>query len=391
MALHSSLIRISKRITGGVVKELPWLGSRLLMRKNIFKTRYGKKALLVYIIEPFLNGATNVHQNRRQAIILAEELAALGYDLDVMDYRAKGIASLNTYELIIGFGDRFERSFTEKCDALRIYYATTPHSSHNNIAEAIRARHHYKSDRIAFPLKRTLQYPDYLSVTCADAIFATGNEWTRETYRRHTPVPIYPVSISTVATISMDKCDRKFDVGKCGILWIGGYGALAKGLDLVVEALAKLDNKKIFLHVVGDIDDDPLIRHYKSMESLPRVRMYGELDLRSDDFKNIVEDCQFVICPAASEAGCGGVLSAMATGLIPIVTNESTIDIDGFGIKISEGSVGSVMKAIQAALSLSMEDKKRYGSKAADYVLAKHTVAEYRRTVRLALQAAIKQ
>ena len=357
----------------------------LLFRKNVFGDQHEKRALLSYIVEPFVKGATNIHQNRQQVLLLAYELDRLGFSVDVVDFRANFMPDISDYDLIIGFGRPFERSFQFRSRAKRIYYATGPHFSQRNMAEAIRGARIYRRTGYCTPPRRLKEYPEYLSVTCADAIMCTGDDWVHSTFRPFTDRPIYPVSITAPGAFVGHRAITAN--APRHLLWIGGEGCLLKGLDLCLEALADSRLKDVELHICGPIAPEfrELMRDF--MER-PGNHFHGHVDVYGDDFRGIVERCMFVICPASSEAGCGAVLAAMKSGLVPITTTEATIADDSGRLPIEGATVEAVRSALLKAQAVSDTELGVRSLRAIEYVAERHTREDYIKSVSRALQMA---
>jgi Glycosyl transferases group 1. len=355
------LIRLGKKIAGWAIRRSATTEKIFLFKKNALNAGHKKKALLSYIIEPFISGDSGVHQNRRQALILAKTISELGYTVDVVDYRCRKLKVRADYDLIIGFGEIFERIFLKQSKALKVFYATTPHFSQRNMAEAVRASRVYKAKGRTLSPVRLTQHPELLSVTCSDAILCTGNEWVHQTYAKYTPSPIYPINIAAPGKFTASDLSRTFTDGPKNFLWIGGDGLLLKGLDLCLEVLSMEEFSHINLHVCGTKEAE-FMTVYSDECSSPNIILHGNVDVSSDKFMRIAEQCVYVIMPASSEAGCGAVLTAMKSGLVPIVTKESTISVESFGIAIEDGTVESVASAVRKSQKVDKDINKKMGS-----------------------------
>ena len=116
------------QVAGKLALRISPLQSRILNRRNVFGSKFKRNALLSYLIEPFVTGENHSHQNRRQVLLLARAIADKGLNIDVVDFRFEGSVDYSRYDVIIGFGAPFERSFGSGKRACRIYYA--PAGSH---------------------------------------------------------------------------------------------------------------------------------------------------------------------------------------------------------------------------------------------------------------------
>jgi hypothetical protein len=68
----------------------------------------------------------------------------------------------------------------------------------------------------------------------------------------------------------------------------------------------------------------------------------------------------------------------MSNGLIPVVTKESGITLEGFGIEIKEDSPEGVQKAILQAGDLSEEEIIRQRKLVCEYVKQYHSAEAYK-------------
>ena len=93
------------------------LFGKYIKNVRISKSKNERKALLIYITLPFKNINLNSHPNLQEARVIADVLCDLGFSVDVMDYRNNFYVDVKKYYLVIGFGDFYERTFFEKCNA----------------------------------------------------------------------------------------------------------------------------------------------------------------------------------------------------------------------------------------------------------------------------------
>ncbi len=110
----------------------------------------------------------------------------------------------------------------------------------------------------------------------------------------------------------------------------------------------------------------------------------GFLDITSDGFREIVQECAYVVLPSCSEANAGSVLTGMSAGLIPLVSRECGFDETDVHY-FNNCSLVEVEKTIRLFSEKSpawIEDESR---KAVDTVHMKYTINHYRESVKEAL------
>ena len=162
-----------------------------------------------------------------------------------------------------------------------------------------------------------------------------------------------------------------------------------KGLDLCLDAINTGAFPGMELHICG-YQEPEFFSAYADIMSRPEVVWHGYVSLYSEEFRRIVERCSFVIFPGSSEAGCGSLLAAMRTGLIPIATKETTVDLEEFGIEIKCPTVAAIVEALNHAQRLSVDEVEARSKIASCYVRNHHTFDKYDVAIRRALSAVLE-
>ncbi len=72
-------------------------------------------------------------------------------------------------------------------------------------------------------------------------------------------------------------------------------------------------------------------------EVQPNIDHYGKIDIHSDTFKQLVKQSDWVISATCCEGCPSAVLECMAHGLVPIVTENASIDIKHYGFYFDDG------------------------------------------------------
>ena len=75
-------------------------------------------------------------------------------------------------------------------------------------------------------------------------------------------------------------------------VWMGGGGAVLKGLDITLEAFSKMP--EFNLHVLGpaSVEKDFIKEYKKELEETPNINYYGRVDVTGEKFKNIIDKFQ---------------------------------------------------------------------------------------------------
>ncbi|ABK45088.1 glycosyl transferase, group 1 [Magnetococcus marinus MC-1] len=309
--------------------------------ENLYQTNHGRKAALCYITLPFANpnlGPT--HPSLQTAMTMARIMADKGFDIDVLHHMFVGDWDLSRYQVLLGFGYPFERSFNKPFAGKRIYFATGAATCQRNVAELERIQAFQRRHGVLYPPRRLKPYPDYASSMLSDAIFCTGNGWTMQTYRAHFNGPIFRTPTHAHFTPNQQVLPRDYTQARTHFLWIGGAGLLLKGLDLCIEAF--LNQEHVTLHVCCPMEERFLAVYAEALKTTNRIKLYGFMDLASPAFAQLLAQCGYVLFPSASEAGASSCLDAMAHGLVPVVTEQASVDVQGAGFILPDTSVQTI-------------------------------------------------
>jgi glycosyltransferase involved in cell wall biosynthesis len=200
---------------------------------------------------------------------------------------------------------------------------------------------------------------DNWAIEAADIGCVLGNDFTVNTYR-FAGKPIHRIPLSSASLFDWND-SKDFSACRNTFLWFGSGGFAHKGLDLVLDAFAELPHLKLI--VCGPLDVEPrFVKAFdKQLFQLENIETIGWVDIDSAEFAAIANRTVATIYPSCSEGGGGSVITCMHAGLIPIVTHESSVDIDDFGTLLESADVESIRAA---ASEISMQDPEILASKA---------------------------
>jgi len=338
-----------------------------------------KKALICYITKPFLTNDHKWHSNQKEVIVIAETLEDLDYSVDVVDYNSCYDIDYKSYDLLIGFGLTYAKSFSDaNFTGKRILHLTGANPNFSNRAEAERAQRLHDRKGVYLVPRREVYWPWMYSAINSDAIFILGNTWTLSTYDglnnnvRLIPVPYVSPPLTSTPQKNWNSAKHRF-------CWFAGSGALHKGLDLVLDALDSLSNC-FHVDVCGPIESetDFLTLYEDALFKNPKVTFHGIVDVESQLMRTILATNAYVIFPSCSEGGGSSVVTCMAAGLIPIVTKEASVEIGDFGLLIDSLEVSAVASAMNKASMLDNDELKNRSDKAAKYARNSNSYEKYR-------------
>lgn len=334
-----------------------------------------KKVLLSYITRPFVGEYDPKKQNDVHAIKIAEYFRNRGYKVDVVWYRCNDLSEIcfEFYDIVFGMGFPFEESIKKTGRKGKIFFATGAHSTQRLSSSVKRSDYFQQRNNKWLGVQRIKPYSDVLSAVGSELILTTGNEWTASTYKAVTDVQIstVPINVANLENISFHH--RSWPGAKNRYFWMGGKGPLLKGLDLVLDSFIH-HRHDCELHIAGNLDCAFANYYQDVMKNDERITYHGFLDTSGSRFVSVIKECGFIIFPGASEAGCTSVLTAMASGMIPILTKESSIDIAGCGFWIEQDSVEAVASAINVVRNKSEAELMELSRKCREFVLENHSI-----------------
>ena len=349
-----------------------FLGERRFFN-NINRCHRGRpRALISYTVFPFLNDNRS-HANYQESSIIVDLFDQLGFQVDVIHYTNQRSIDYSVYDVIFGFGEPFEKSFVDsRCKAIRFFYATGAHVFHQNPAEAKRIVEFNAKYGVNLLPKRLVPSCWTLSSTFSDYLIVIGNDWTSSTYTQFTDKPVFAINATAILNKKSISIERNLSDSRTNFLWFGSSGLVHKGLDLCLEYFAV--HPEYTLHICGPQE----LEFFRTMQiflTKPNVIYHGFVDVASDQFIEITSRCLFTILPSCSEGQATALLTAMGTGLIPIGSRYTGIDIDRLGYLICRLEPEAIGLSIQQAQSRSDETLQEQSKKVMNYIYTNHTCA----------------
>jgi hypothetical protein len=149
-------------------------------------------------------------------------------------------------------------------------------------------------------------------------------------------------------------------------LWIGSWGALYKGLDIVTDAFAEKGMPT--LHVFGYLKKEPQFFEWfiKRIKNFPNIQYHGVADFQDVKTHEVFKKSCGHVYPSAWENGCATVAQTCHFGVIPILTDTANNPADHLGFRVSgnnrDALVNDVRNAVRTVHGLSAEEKKERGA-----------------------------
>jgi ABC-type antimicrobial peptide transport system ATPase subunit len=116
------------------------------------------------------------------------------------------------------------------------------------------------------------------------------------------------------------------------------------------------------------------------------IFVYDYITVDDSKFIDLINKCTFVVLPSCSEGISTSVLTCMLHGLIPVVTQESGIDVYDFGYTIESYRVEEIRKMlIELSETGELEINER-SKKVLEYSRDRYTLANFTNKFRNIIQ-----
>jgi glycosyltransferase involved in cell wall biosynthesis len=280
----------------------------------------------------------NFHSSWWESIEMIKILNDHGYIVDCYHPGNVNVGDLNwdKYSLVIDATNKLPDIPLTKGQA-KVYYSTGQHWLYHNMAELERIK--YFKERHGIYLKPQRQLSPCFSDDHADYMTFFGNADLLSDY--NCTVKKVQLNISSIPVRSFAK---NIDNSRKNFLYIGGFGNIHKGLDLTIDAFAKLPD--VNLYIAGMLDDDFAKWAQPLFKKFPNIHYLGQQEVCSEKFTLLADKCIGVVYPSSAEGGPGAVAQVLHHGLIPIVTKRSAVRAEGLGYVLSGETSDELISSI---------------------------------------------
>jgi glycosyltransferase involved in cell wall biosynthesis len=332
-----------------------------------------RSVLLSYITHPFKVKSDDLsfysHTNTWECQQIAKTWLNYGYSVDVIDWDNSRFVPKKEYAVFIDIHSNMERiAPLLKNDCKKILHITGAHWRFQNAAEMKRLSDLKRRRDILLKPRRQVE-PSF-GIENADCATILGNAFTQGTFA-YANKPLYPIPLST--TIQYPFIEKNFDKIRKNFLWLGSSGMVHKGLDLVLDVFSKLLDYN--LTVCGPVNQEPDFEKafFKELYQSPNIRTLGLTDVNSAQFMDVIKNTSFLIYPSCSEGQAGSVITCLHAGLIPVISCESGVDVEDFGILLENSSIDEITNSVKMISQKSSENLHLMSKKAWLYARTNHT------------------
>jgi hypothetical protein len=279
------------------------------------------------------------------AVTIARILASLGYETDVLDWTDYHTRVSGDYDVLIGMGRAAQVARDLPASALKICLTTGTERALAVAREQERCRE-IEARRGMTVRPRRHDGTSSSVMRFFDVQACIGNEVTAATYRSYFDGPVmlwdnhgYDDAILKQPT------GRDHEAARRRFLFVASLGLALCGLDIVLEAFRRMP--ELELHVVCSLASEPDFAECYAAElfDTPNITAHGRLAVDSYEFRALALKTCAVVHPACAGASPGAVTGQMNFGLIPVISREAGIDVDGFGVFLEALTPEAVMAA----------------------------------------------
>ena len=346
------------------------------------------RVLLSYIIDgvqaPTEAELPYSHPHFWESRAMAEAFRDEGYVVDVIHWTRRSPPPRTDYRIYVDVRrnfDRFSRMMPESC--FKIAHMDTAHHLVHNGNQMRRLDDLKRRRGIALaPFKLIEQNT---AAEHADLITVLGNAFTMDSFV-FAGKPIRRIRLSNAFPYPFPEA-RDFSQARRRYLWLGSEGFVHKGLDLALEAFAGMP--ECHLTICGPLNREPAFTRafHDLLFKTPNIHAEGWVDVRGARFREIAASCAGMLYPSCSEGGGGCVITTMHAGLIPLVSRESSVDIEpDCGVLLPDCSVETLRASVKELSTRTPDQLTHMAQSAWSWARAHHSRerfrAEYRALVR---------
>jgi glycosyltransferase involved in cell wall biosynthesis len=393
---HSTPYRMARAAKWAYLEDRKGM-DRVVIRLEPTQSRPKRRVLISYCIEPYLLDSTKPipidhpyywHPNYWECTEMTRSFLDLGYAVDIISWRNNSFIPREKYEAFLDSRFNMQRLaplLPKEC--LKIFHIDVAHILFQNAAESQRLLAVQRRRGVTLQPRR-FEYPN-LGIEHADCATMLGNRFTAETFA-YAGKPVYPVPIST-PTIYPRPEGKSFANCRRHFMWFGSGGLVRKGLDLALEVFAGMPD--FHLTVCGPISKEKDFEqaYKRELYELPNIHTIGWVDVRSPQFLELMKSCVGLVYPSCCEGQCGGVIGALAGGLIPIISYESGVDVHDFGMILRTCSLSEIREAVTELASRPANELETMARKAWQYARDNHSRDSFAREWRKVLRTILAE
>lgn len=364
------------------------------LRPSIIRYRENSQKNTKWALLSYIPSAINLrddsprllgHSNKWECREIARILSSLGYNVDAMNCMDSQTIPSRQYDLILDIGRNVQRLAPfQKKTTKYILLLTGSHHKWAIESEGRRIEQ-FEMEHGCFYVPRYGELPLYSldkSLRIATCAMLIGNDVTLATYPEWCRKKIIKIPV-TASMLEHVKTYRK-TTGE--FLYFNGPRNIVKGLDLCIDAFVRHPEWK--LHVVGSMRRErDFMAAYPAIQNAKNILFHGWMVPSSDDFAQLIDQCDAFLAPSCSDGTATAVLTALSSGLYPILSPHTGVDLpENCGIWIDDLTVQGVEQNIELFQTKCVEDISREAIAAREFSMSKHNRSAFSESVRRILE-----
>lgn len=343
--------------------------------KNYFNTNYRKSALLVYITFPFSKKgdfqqltAENVsHTNYKESRYIAKTLDNYGFIVDIVEYNDTNPYDTAGYDLIVGFGEAFEKSFNDLNKQVRIFYGSGQHPLSSD-KKSLQSLGYLKERYNQWLIResRLVRFAWQMQLHFSDVYVALGNNLVKNTYIDNirginNRASFYSLNCFYHENLVLSDQDFEEKVKHAVMFdfcWFGSSGAAHKGLFVLIEAFVifQAKNTQSRLLVCG-ISEQTVDLIKQMFDDLTNVIFLGYINLSNPSETIKLKTVCMNVFPSVSEGGAASILNILASCGIPTVASDQVgLDENVLGMQMPNNNVATIFSFLECCSKLSKDN-----------------------------------
>ncbi|MEZ5275160.1 MAG: hypothetical protein R3F07_02120 [Opitutaceae bacterium] len=371
-----SLARRPKHGTGRFLHEVAGQGAR-------------RRCLLVHLTDPFLRRDVDVkHQNRWQARELARLAGEYGFAVDVIDPGCPRMPPTASYDLVIDLHPGLTPAYEQACrpDTRRIAYITGSNPAFSNRAEAGRIAEVERATGVRLKPRRQVPVFTQKDLAACNGFFFIGSRANLETYREFQLPPVHFIRNFAYPVPNIDHTKSS----ATDFLFLSSGGQVHKGLERLLAVVAGRDDW--VLHVCSAFHEEPdFCRLFRSqLFGRRNIIPHGFLPLDSERFRRVAARCCVMVLPSCSEANAGSVLSGVAAGLVPLVTEECGFEPDEVH-RLAGADLEAIESGMESVARRSVQWMNAEADRIGALVRRRYSTESYSASVRRGLESVLAE
>lgn len=379
---------IAKRVAGAkIVRFVERIFSSEKIRRDVFGRKRDRKVLICYLPEAFKSGKLPLyHSNLTECRTIGEVFDSLGYSVDCASRGKHGI-DYSRYDVVLGINCRsYWDSFTarEGVAPIRIFYSVGAHTFFNFRVTAERCREFFLNHG-RWMLPSCHYVPgngmNYYMSQLSDAVILLGDGYLLEQYKLQDGSADNVNLLSAFYfPVSEPAAEKDFSRCRNNLLWFGSSGMVHKGLDIAIDFAVQ--NPSYNLHICGGSRQEKAFWDYYTpiISAHRNIHYHGFVDIESQEFRNVLDECGILVNPSISEGGAVSVLNVLGNGaLLPVCSRGTGLDLSSVGVEVADTSYDSFCNALSAVAALPVEIVAGKAWEAHSLVKAKYSLENYRK------------